>query len=65
MGRTPDESAPPTSPASVLRADRNLVLLLSAVFLLVLPALYGVGFGPAGAPAPSPSSAFTGSASAW
>lgn len=39
-GRTPDQSAPPASPASVLRADRSLVLLLTTVSLVALPALY-------------------------
>jgi len=43
-GRTPVRSAPAASPASVLRADRNLVLLLAAAFLVVLPAFYGAAF---------------------
>jgi hypothetical protein len=43
-GRTPAASAPPVSPASTLRADRNLVLLLAVPFLLVIPAFFGAAF---------------------
>src|SRR5581483_4764748 len=43
-GRTPVESAPAASPASTLRADRNLVLLLAVPFLLVIPAFFGAAF---------------------
>ena len=43
-GRTPDASARPASPASTLRADRNLVLLLAVPFMLVLPAFFGAAF---------------------
>jgi hypothetical protein len=43
-GRTPAASAPPASPASVLRADRNLVLLLAVPFMLVIPAFFGAAF---------------------
>jgi NACHT domain len=43
-GRTPDASAPPASPASTLRADRNLVLLLAVPFMLVIPAFFGAAF---------------------
>jgi NACHT domain len=43
-GRTPIQSAPAANPDSVLRADRSLVLLLAAVFLVVMPALYTAGF---------------------
>jgi hypothetical protein len=43
-GRTPAASAPPASPASTLRADRNLVLLLAVPFMLVLPAFFGAAF---------------------
>jgi NACHT domain len=43
-GRTPAASAPPASPASTLRADRNLVLLLAVPFLLVIPAFFGAAF---------------------
>jgi hypothetical protein len=43
-GRTPTASAPPASPASILRADRNLVLLLAVPFLLVIPAFFGAAF---------------------
>ena len=49
-GRTPVRSAPAASPASVLRADRNLVLLLAAAFLVVLPAFYGVAFATGSGP---------------
>jgi hypothetical protein len=43
-GRTPVQSAPAASPASTLRADRNLVLLLAVPFLLVVPAFFGAAF---------------------
>jgi hypothetical protein len=43
-GRTPVRSAPAASPASVLRADRNLVLLLAVPFLVVVPAFFGTAF---------------------
>jgi hypothetical protein len=43
-GRTPDASARPASPASTLRADRNLVLLLAVPFMVVLPAFFGAAF---------------------
>jgi hypothetical protein len=43
-GRTPVASAPPASPDSVLRADRNLVLLLAVPFMLVIPAFFGAAF---------------------
>ena len=43
-GRTPAASAPPASPASTLRADRNLVLLLAVPFMLVIPAFFGAAF---------------------
>jgi hypothetical protein len=43
-GRTPVESAPAASPASALRADRNLVLLLAVPFLVVIPCLFGAAF---------------------
>ena len=43
-GRTPVESAPAASPASTLRADRNLVLLLAVPFLLVIPACFGAAY---------------------
>ena len=43
-GRTPAASARPASPASTLRADRNLVLLLAVPFMLVLPAFFGAAF---------------------
>ncbi len=43
-GRTPAASARPASPASTLRADRNLVLLLAVPFLLVIPAFFGAAF---------------------
>jgi hypothetical protein len=43
-GRTPVKSAPAASPASVLRADRNLVLLLAMAFLVVLPTFYDAAF---------------------
>lgn len=43
-GRTPVESAPAASPASTLRADRNLVLLLAVPFLIVIPAFFGAAF---------------------
>ncbi len=43
-GRTPAASAPPASPASTLRADRNLVLLLAVLFMLVIPAFFGAAF---------------------
>jgi hypothetical protein len=43
-GRTPDAAARPASPASTLRADRNLVLLLAVPFMLVLPAFFGAAF---------------------
>jgi NACHT domain len=48
-GRTPAASAPAASPLSVLRADRNMVLLLAAPFLIAVPALFGAAFasGPA------------------
>jgi len=48
-GRTPTASAPPASPDSTLRADRNLVLLLAVPFMLVIPAFFGAAFarGPA------------------
>ena len=49
-GRTPVRSAPAASPASVLRADRNLVLLLAAAFLVVLPAFYGAAFATGSGP---------------
>jgi hypothetical protein len=49
-GRIPVRSAPAASPASVLRADRNLVLLLAAAFLVVLPTFYGVAFAPGSRP---------------
>lgn len=49
-GRTPVRSAPAASPASVLRADRNLVLLLAVAFLVVLPACYGVAFATGSGP---------------
>jgi hypothetical protein len=43
-GRTPAASAPPASPDSTLRADRNLVLLLAVPFMLVIPAFFGAAF---------------------
>jgi NACHT domain-containing protein len=43
-GRTPAASARPASPASTLRADRNLVLLLAVPFLLVIPVFFGAAF---------------------
>jgi hypothetical protein len=43
-GRMPAASAPPASPASTLRADRNLVLLLTVPFLLIIPAFFGAAF---------------------
>jgi hypothetical protein len=43
-GRTPVDSAPPASPASTLRADRNLVLLLAVPFLAVIPGVFGAAF---------------------
>ena len=43
-GRTPVQSTPAASPASVLRADRNLMLLLTIAFLVLVPAFYGAGF---------------------
>jgi NACHT domain len=43
-GRTPAASAPPATPASILRADRNLVLLLAVPFMLVIPAFFGAAF---------------------
>jgi hypothetical protein len=43
-GRTPVASAPAASPASTLRADRNLVLLLAVPFLIVIPAFFGTAF---------------------
>jgi hypothetical protein len=43
-GRTPVESAPAASPASTLRADRTLVLLLAVPFLVVVPAFFGAAF---------------------
>ena len=49
-GRTPARSAPAASPASVLRADRNLVLLLAVAFLVVLPAFYGFAFATGSGP---------------
>lgn len=49
-GRTPVRSAPAASPASVLRADRNLVLLLAAAFLVVLPTFYGAAFATGSGP---------------
>ena len=49
-GRTPTRSAPAASPASVLRADRHLVLLLAVAFLIVLPAFYGVAFATGSGP---------------
>jgi hypothetical protein len=44
-GRTPVASAPAVSPQSALRADRNLVLVLAVPFLIVLPVVFGTGFG--------------------
>jgi hypothetical protein len=49
-GRTPVQSAPAASPASVLRADRNLVLLLAVALLVVVPAFYTAGFATGSAP---------------
>lgn len=43
-GRTPAASARAASPVSTLRADRSLVLVLAAPFLVILPALFGAGF---------------------
>jgi hypothetical protein len=43
-GRTPAASAPPASPDSTLRADRNLVLLLAVPFMLVIPVFFGAAF---------------------
>jgi len=43
-GRAPVQSAPAASPASVLRADRNLVLLLAVAFLVLVPAFYSAAF---------------------
>jgi hypothetical protein len=43
-GRTPVESAPAASPASTLRADRNLVLLLAVPFGVVIPVFFGAAF---------------------
>jgi hypothetical protein len=43
-GRTPVESAPAASPASTLRADRNLVLLLAVPFGVIVPAFFGAAF---------------------
>ena len=64
-GRTPVRSAPAASPASVLRADRSLVLLLAVVFLVVVPAFYTAAFATGSGPGSWPSSASTGSRSAW
>jgi hypothetical protein len=44
--RTPAETAPATTPQSVLRADLGLVLLFSCTFLVVLPLFWGVAFAP-------------------
>lgn len=44
LGRTPVQSAPAASPAAVLRADRNVVLLLSGVLLVVVPTFYAAAF---------------------
>ena len=49
-GRTPVQSAPAASPASALRADRSLVLLLAVVFLVVVPAFYTAAFATASGP---------------
>jgi hypothetical protein len=49
-GRTPVQSAPAASPASVLRADRSLVLLLAVVFLVVVPAFYTAAFATSSGP---------------
>jgi hypothetical protein len=43
-GRTPVESAPAASPASTLRADRTLVLLLAVPFCVVVPVFFGAAF---------------------
>src|SRR5581483_11205831 len=43
-GRTPAASAPPASPDSTLRADRNLVLLLAVPFMVVIPVFFGAAF---------------------
>jgi hypothetical protein len=43
-GRTPAASGRPASPASTLRADRNLVLLLAVPFMLVIPVFFGAAF---------------------
>jgi hypothetical protein len=43
-GRTPVQSAPAASPPSVLRADRNLVPLLTVALLVLVPAFYAVAF---------------------
>jgi hypothetical protein len=49
-GRAPVQSAPAASPASVLRADRNLVLLLAMAFLVLVPAFYAAAFATASDP---------------
>jgi hypothetical protein len=49
-GRSPVQSAPSASPASALRADRNLVLLLAVPFLVVLPAFYTAAFATGSGP---------------
>jgi len=49
-GRTPVESAPAASPASVLRGDRSLVLLLAVALLVVVPAFYTVAFATGSGP---------------
>jgi hypothetical protein len=49
-GRTPVQSAPAASPASVLRADRNLVLLLTVALLVVVPAFYAAAFAAGSGP---------------
>ena len=49
-GRAPVQSAPAASPASVLRADRNLVLLLAMAFLVLVPTFYAAAFATGSGP---------------